>query len=102
MNAETFVYREEAARREFFEETGLELGELKLYNVMSGEDSHFTYPNGDEVYAVDINYLCYDYRGTFKKQEEEVLELRFFDVNDLPHNLGKIDRKVIESLKLHD
>lgn len=42
---------EEAVRREVLEETGLALGNLELYNIMSGEDSHFTYPNGDEVYA---------------------------------------------------
>lgn len=89
---------EEAARREFFEETGLELGNLKLFNVMSGEDSHFTYPNGDEIYAVDINYVCYEYSGTFKKQDEEVLELQFFDIDKLPHNLNKNDRKVIEEI----
>ncbi|MBQ9124050.1 MAG: NUDIX hydrolase [Lachnospiraceae bacterium] len=89
---------EEAARREFFEETGLELGDLTLYNVMSGEDSHFTYPNGDEVYAVDINFICYDYSGTIKMQEEEVLDLRFFAMNELPYNLHKNDKRVIEEV----
>ncbi len=89
---------EQAARREFFEETGLKLGELKLVNVLSGEDSHFTYPNGDEVYAVDINYVCYEYGGEIKKQDSEVLELQFFALHHLPITLGKIDRIVIETI----
>jgi len=90
---------EEAAKREFFEETGLKLGDLKLVNVISGENSHFIYPNGDEVYAVDINYVCYEYSGEFKKQAEEVLELEFFDVSKLPEDLNKNDRKVIEEIE---
>lgn len=89
---------EEAARREFLEETGLKLGNLKLFNVISGEDSHFTYPNGDEVYAVDINYVCYECSGTLKKQDEEVLELQFFDVCNLPSGLNRNDKKVIEEI----
>lgn len=68
---------EEAAKREFFEETGLTLGDLTLINIFSGEECHHIYPNGDEIYAVDIHYLCYEYSGTFHKQEDEVLELLF-------------------------
>lgn len=90
---------EEAARREFFEETGLVLGNLTLINVMSGEECHFTYPNGDEVYAVDINYVCNEYEGVLKKQDEEVLDLKFFDVSELPENLNRNDRKVIKESK---
>ena len=90
---------EEAAKREFFEETGLRLGNLKLVNVMSGEDSHFIYPNGDEVYAVDINYVCYEYTGELKKQAEEVRELEFFDVSKLPEGLNSNDRIIIEEIE---
>lgn len=89
---------EEAAKREFFEETGLVLGKLVLYNVISGEDSHFIYPNGDEVYAVDIYYICHEYTGEIKKQEEEVLQLQFFSVKELPDNLNGNDRRAIEAI----
>lgn len=89
---------EETARREFFEETGLTLGELKLECVLSGEDCHFFYPNGDEAYAVDINFVCREYSGEMKPQEDEVLELKFFDVNNLPEGLNKNGRKVIEGI----
>lgn len=90
---------EETARREVYEETGVTLGEIKLLNVLSGEDSHFFYPNGDEAYAVDINFTCYDYEGEVKIQKEEVLKVDFFELDNLPKNLGKIDKKVLEEIK---
>lgn len=89
---------EEAARRECLEETGLLVKELQLYNVQSGEKCHFTYPNGDEVYAVDINFICRFYEGTLKRQEEEVLQLQFFAKKELPENLGDKDRELIEEI----
>lgn len=89
---------EETAKREFFEETGLLLGNLKLYSVVSGENSHFVYPNGDEVYAVDINYVCYEYSGKLIKQNDEVLELKFFSINSLPDSLNKNEMQVIEEI----
>lgn len=89
---------EEAARRECLEETGLLAKELHLYNVQSGEKCHFTYPNGDEVYAVDINFVCRSYEGTLKNQEEEVVQLRFFAKEELPENLSRNDKELIHKL----
>ena len=68
---------EEAAKRELFEEMGLN----------SGEETHYIYPNGDEVYNVEIIYICRKYHGTIKRQEEEVEELKFFDVDDIPEDI---------------
>ena len=48
---------EEAAKRELFEETGLVAKELTLFGVFSGKDTHYVYPNGDEVSNVDIVYM---------------------------------------------
>ncbi|MBP5223404.1 MAG: NUDIX domain-containing protein [Lachnospiraceae bacterium] len=69
---------EECARRELFEETGLTAGKMELFMVNSGPETHYIYPNGDEVYNVEIIYLCRDYTGEPKRQEEEIDELRFF------------------------
>lgn len=79
---------EDAARRELFEETGLIAKELTLFGVFSGKDTHYTYPNGDEVSNVDIVYLCKDYTGQLIRQESEVEDLRFFPAHDLPENLS--------------
>ena len=79
---------EDAAKRELFEETGLIAKELTLFGVFSGKETHYVYPNGDEVSNVDIVYLCKNYTGELKCQESEVEDLRFFPADDLPGNLS--------------
>ena len=86
---------EEAARRELFEETGLIAGSMELFGVFSGKDTHYVYPNGDEVSNVDIVYLCRDYSGSLKCQEGEVEDLKFFSSHDLPENISPPVRKPI-------
>jgi 8-oxo-dGTP pyrophosphatase MutT (NUDIX family) len=49
---------EECARRELFEETGLIADEMDFFMVNSGPEAHYIYPNGDEVYNVEIIYFC--------------------------------------------
>lgn len=79
---------EETAKRELFEETGLTAHSLELFGVFSGKELHYVYPNGDEVSNIDIVYICKDYSGILKKQDDEVEELRFFDINELPDTIS--------------
>lgn len=84
---------EDAAKRELFEETGLIAREMELFGVFSGPDTHYVYPNGDEVSNVDIVYLCKSYSGTLKCQESEVEDLCFFPADALPVPLSPPIRK---------
>jgi len=84
---------EDAARRELYEETGLIAREMELFGVFSGPDTHYIYPNGDEVSNVDIVYLCKVYEGQLTCQEGEVEALRFFPADALPENLSPPIRK---------
>jgi 8-oxo-dGTP pyrophosphatase MutT (NUDIX family) len=75
---------EDAARRELKEETGLVAGKLDLLGVFSGEHLMHTYPNGDKVYIIEVNYACNDFSGELLPDSNEVMELKWFDFNNLP------------------
>ncbi len=75
---------EECARRELREEFGLTADELEFFLINSGEETHYIYPNGDEVWNVEIVYLCRKWHGTPVPQKEEMSELRFFPPDQLP------------------
>lgn len=76
---------EECAKRELYEETGLIADEIEFFMINSGEETHYTYPNGDEVYNVEIIYICRKYHGELCKQDEELEELRFFSMKEFPN-----------------
>jgi len=75
---------EDAAARELKEETGLIARSLTLFGVFSGPETHYVYPNGDEVSNVDIVFLCRDYAGEITPQREEVADIRFFSADEMP------------------
>ena len=87
---------EDAARREMFEETGLIADNIELFDVFSGKELHYIYPNGDEVYNIDIVYICNKYHGTISAQKSEVEALKFFSVDGLPDNISPPNIPVFE------
>jgi 8-oxo-dGTP pyrophosphatase MutT (NUDIX family) len=91
----------EAAKRELFEETGLIADDLTLFGVFSGKDMHYTYPNGDEVSNVDIVYVCKKYHGELREDCDEVSELKFFAIHEIPENLSPPIVKAVRSYIAH-
>ncbi len=87
---------EDAAVRELYEETGLKANKIELFNVFSGKDMHFIYPNGDEVSNVDIVYICKDYSGVLRPDHLECNELRFFPINGLPDNISPLALRALK------
>lgn len=87
--------------REIKEETNLEIKkkDLKIFNIYSGEDQHHIYPNGDEVYFINIIFETNIYRGEIKIDSESY-ELKFFDIDNLPSNITKPFECVVRDLKL--
>ena len=85
----------EAAKRDLFEETGLIAKKLELFGIYSGKETHYIYPNGDEVSNVDIVYLCKDYEGILIESNEEVKQLKWFSYNELPNNISPPVKKPI-------
>ncbi|MGX8692646.1 MAG: NUDIX hydrolase [Clostridia bacterium] len=87
---------EGAARRELFEETGITAGRLDFFGIYSGPESHFYYPNGDEVSYVEIVYTCRDYSGELRPQPDEVDELRWFAADALPDDISPTIRRQLQ------
>lgn len=87
---------EDAARRELYEETGLTARKLTLFGVFSGPELHHIYPDGNEVYIIDTVYVCNDFTGTLTVQEDECLDLQWFDFGAIPE---KLSPPVIPALK---
>ncbi|MCX7773008.1 MAG: NUDIX domain-containing protein [Clostridia bacterium] len=92
---------EQTAIREAYEELNLTVRNLKLFNVYSGEDYHFTYPNGDEVYNISISYLCRDYEGVIQVNALEGKDAQFFSLENLPNNIPLPIKRVLEDLMLY-
>ena len=85
----------EVAKREVYEEAGIEVGELTLFGIYSGEDGIITYPNGDICYGTGIVFKTIVYSGEIQNNTEEALEHKFFDKANLPENINKYDKRVI-------
>ncbi|MBD3109252.1 NUDIX hydrolase [Bacillus sp. AGMB 02131] len=92
---ETGETLEETAKRELEEETGLIANKLTLFNVYSGENFYYKYPHGDEVYVVVAAFICHDYEGILRRVENEVEQLKFFKLTDLPDNISPPDWPII-------
>ncbi len=86
--AEVDECAEDCAGRELFEETGLTAEELEFFCVNSGPETHYVYPNGDEVSNFEIVYLCRKWSGEPHTRDGEMEELRFFACDEI--TLGEI------------
>ncbi|MCM3456672.1 NUDIX hydrolase [Heyndrickxia oleronia] len=86
----------EVATRELYEETGLKAKKLTLFQIFSGEELYYQYPHGDEVYNVVATYICSDYEGELQADKEEVEELRFYSLKELPEKISPPDWPVVK------
>ena len=89
---------EDAACRETFEETGMQVGKMVLFGVFSGPELYYKYPNGDEVYNITIVYLSRDASGEIQLNGEHT-EWRWFNAEKIPDDLSSPIIPVIEEFK---
>lgn len=79
----------DAAKRELEEETSLIANDLKL--ICISDDMT------DTAHYVTAGFLVNEYSGEIKTMEPEtILEWKWFDINNLPSNMYKPSKKVIE------
>jgi len=88
---------EEAGRREVFEETGVEIGQLQLVEVFSGKQYFRKLANGDEFYPVTIAYISKDIKSrTIQIDGKETIDAGFFPINELPEHTSPLVNKLIQ------
>jgi len=74
---------EDCAKRELLEEMGLIADELEFFYVNSGPETHYIYPNGDEVSNFEIIYLCRKWHGEPRAADGEMTDLRWFSPQEI-------------------
>lgn len=89
---------EEVASRELKEETGLVANQFELIGVFSGSRYYFKYPNGDETYSVINLFRAKNVSGTLEMNDGESLNLEYFNKDNLPDNIEKRAKELIENL----
>ncbi|MBD2861862.1 NUDIX hydrolase [Paenibacillus oceani] len=87
---------EQTAIREVREETGLTIGDLQLVDVFSGPEQFITAPNGDQFYAVTVAYFTRNVSGQLQIDYAESLDFQYFEWADLPDDIVKSHRKIID------
>ena len=93
---------EQTARRELFEEAGVQAAELELLYVDSGKHTYFKYPNSHEAYNVTAAYLARGITGTLRPDGEETLDVGWFDLDAIPENSRGVKKVLPLLLKRRD
>jgi len=91
---------EETACREVYEEVRLTCGKMKLFNIYSGKELYYKYPDGNEVYNVTATYICKNYSGEIVVDLTEGRDAQFFSLNNIPSNLSSTIKGIIEEFIL--
>jgi 8-oxo-dGTP pyrophosphatase MutT (NUDIX family) len=74
---------QDAVVREVWEELRLDVEPIRCLGTFGGPDFRITYPNGDQVAYVITAFECRLLGGTMVPDGDEVLEARYFAVDEL-------------------
>ena len=79
---------EETARRETLEETGLVIEKLYLYDVFSGPELFYQYPDGNQVFNVTAVYIAPQVKGEILLGLEEHNRWKYYPLDNLPEDVS--------------
>ena len=92
---------EDTARREVFEETGLNVGKLTLLGLHSGKSTFYEYPNGHQVYDATAVFTTSEVTGRIQADGSEGLDVNFFNLRELPQNISPPDKIIFTEFIRH-
>ena len=87
---------EETARREVTEETGLCLGQLRLFGIYSGEKYFCVAENGDAFYVVTTVYRTKEFFGELRVNPDESISFQWRGLSDLPSQIAGTQREIVD------
>ncbi|KIL43255.1 NUDIX hydrolase [Jeotgalibacillus campisalis] len=86
---------EDALIREVREETGLEIRNVSLFGIYSGEKGFAQYENGDKVFSIQLVFRTTQYDGVLQTSAEGS-ELSFRHKNNIPQEVNPHQLPFIE------
>lgn len=94
---ETYI---DTLMRETKEELNIAPINPKLLGIFSGEKMYHKYEKSqDEVYALSHVFICTEYIGDISFTDGEVLDLKWFEIDNLPENIFHLSKPVLDNLK---
>ena len=97
----------EGVKREVREETGIELNDVSLFMIQSGNKMQLTYPNGDVTDYMDLCFISYVNSQDIdlnKEHDDESSLIAFFDLDKIPEdsNLLRGTKPMLDKLLRKD
>lgn len=89
----------QALDRELKEEINVKPINPKLVGIYTGKNFYFEYPNGDKIYDSLCVFLVEEYEGDLQKDNREVADLQWFDLENLPEQLDNEDGLILQDFK---
>ncbi|MFN8400065.1 MAG: NUDIX hydrolase [Anaerolineales bacterium] len=90
---------EDTVKREIKEEIGVEVKDLELFGVYSGQELYYKYPNGAEVYNVSAVYIIRNFAENVIVNPDEHSEYKYFDVRNLPEEVSPPIKPILRDLQ---
>ena len=90
---------EETVKREVREEIGVDVKDLELFGVYSGQELYYKYPNGAEVYNVSVVYIIRNFNEEVIVNPDEHSEYKYFDVRNLPDEISPPIKSILRDLQ---
>jgi mutator protein MutT len=90
---------EETVKREVREEIGVDVKDLELFGVYSGQELYYKYPNGAEVYNVSVVYIIRNFNEKVMVNPDEHSEYKYFVVRNLPEEVSPPIKPILRDLQ---